>query len=93
LTAGSFEYVSNLPFISPTFPPSFDTKGVEPMPLENSKHSTLNVFSSLTSSITAKSAPASSIGTAATIPRTGYFLDETTYNKISIGDTGRTAEL
>ncbi|KAF9131994.1 hypothetical protein BGW39_000997 [Mortierella sp. 14UC] len=82
LTAGAFEEVSILPFISPTFPPNFDTKDVEPMPLDNSNHST-----------TVKSTPASFAGTAAATSRTGFFLDETTYNKISIGGTGRIAEL
>ncbi|KAG0379179.1 hypothetical protein BGX24_001415 [Mortierella sp. AD032] len=100
-TAGAFEEVSSLPFISPTFPPSFDTKEVEPMPLDGSNLTTINVsptasstvVKSTSASTAVKSASASSDGAPVAVSRTGFFLDEATYNRISIGGTGRIAEL
>ncbi|KAG0273678.1 hypothetical protein BGZ95_010514 [Linnemannia exigua] len=101
-TAGAFEEVSSLPFISPTFPPNFDTKEVEPMPLDNSNLAAINVspvaassavFKSASASTAGKSASTSFDGAPVSVSRTGFFLDEATYNRISIGGTGRIAEL
>ncbi|KAG9061357.1 hypothetical protein KI688_007335 [Linnemannia hyalina] len=93
--SGAFEEVSSLPFISPTFPPSFDTKEVEPMPLDCNDQSAPTASSSSASSTTvkSKSATVSSTGATTAVSRGGFFLDENIYNKLSIGGAERIAEL
>ncbi|KAF9088144.1 Little elongation complex subunit 2 [Mortierella sp. GBA35] len=92
-TSGAFEEVSSLPFISPTFPPKFDAKEVEPMPLDNSAQPTITAPSSSTLSITVTSTTASSPKPLNVLSGGGFFLDEAIYNRISIGGTGRMTEL
>lgn len=95
LASGAFEEVSRLPFISPTFPPKFDTKEVELMPLDSNDHPPLPASSSSAPSTMAKSksTTSSSIGATRAVSRSGFFLDEGVYNKLSIGGTERIAEL
>ncbi|KAG0075541.1 hypothetical protein BGZ90_009772, partial [Linnemannia elongata] len=88
--SGAFEEVSSLPFISPSFPPKFDTKEVEPMPLDNNDQPALTASST---TVKSKSTTASSTGATTAVSRGGFFLDETVYNKLSIGGTERIAEL
>lgn len=93
--SGAFEEVSRLPFISPTFPPNFDIKEVELMPLDSNDQPALIASTSSATSTTVKSKPttATSTGVITAVSKGGFFLDETVYNKLSIGGTERIAEL